>query len=65
MQLELLSIVKLVRETLEKMTRFLETWEGVMSKEAEMKAEAGQNVGRKLIIMGSRHDSFLVWSMRS
>lgn len=42
MQLELLSIVKLVRETLEKMTRFLETWEGVMSKEAEMKAEAGQ-----------------------
>ena len=42
----------------------LETWEGVTSKEAEGKAEAGQNFGRKLIIMGSRDDSLLVWKMR-
>lgn len=43
------------------MTLFLETGEGVTSKEAETEAEAGQNFGRKLNIMGSRDDSFLVW----
>lgn len=57
-------MVKLVRETLKKMTLFLEPWEGVMSEDAEMRDDAGQSFGRELIIMRSIDDSFLVWNTR-
>lgn len=53
-------MVKLVRETLKKMTLFLESWEGVMSEDAEMRDEVGQSFGRELITMRSIDDSFLV-----